>query len=195
MTPVFDNQSAADCWTAYFVEVDSLVRLIGPKAAELRADLESHLLDSFAAQPDEWTELDRLRAAIRRLGAPEEYLRPLVADGLIQGRGRWADPAALIRGLYHASRLGAAKMIVGITFGAAYLVIWSVFVLGLLWPFWRNRIGLFQWPDGTIAFGLSERTATATNLLGGWTMPMMVLGGLCAHLLLTWLLRRVWTKI
>ncbi len=194
MMPPFTDPSAVALWVAYFSQVEKLVRLAGLEGGDLKSDLEMHLRDSYAAQPVESSEVNRVQVAIRRMGEPEDYLRPLIADGLIRRGTRRLDPAALIRGLYYATRLGNLKIIVGILFGAGFVISWSVFVLGLLWPFWHGHIGLFRWPDGATAFGFTEKTIGATNVLGRGTMPVMLGAAALAHVLATWGLRRVWRK-
>lgn len=194
MTPAFTDREAERRWRLYFERVDRLVGLTGGSAADVRDELEDHLAESFSLA-QEAGEIARLDAAIRRLGEPEDYLRPLVADGLIERATARLDPVALARGLYHAIRLGSARMAVGVAFAIGYLTLFAFIAMALLRPLWGGHVGLYRWPDGTIQFGFLRDTTAAVDLLGDWTIPAVLAASGLIYLSLTRGLRRVWRQL
>lgn len=186
--PAFQQDEARALWDAYVAEVDRLVVLIGPEAAELAEDLRMHLADSFASE-GEGSETERLRRAINRLGRPADFLRPMLADELIErGTARYSAPL-ISRGLYHAIRSGSDRAVRAGLFALGYLLLAIFAAMSLLKPFFADHIGLIRGADGSLTFGIVSEGG-GQELLGLWSVPLTLT--LCAllYLLLTRLLRR-----
>ena len=187
--PVFADNEALVLWNAYFAEVDRLVGLIGPGAAELADDLRAHLADSFASEEGLGCEAERLQRAIDRLGRPADFLRPMLADELID-RGTASGSMPLIsRGLYHAIRSGSGRALRAAVFAFGYLLLGIFAVMSVLKPFFGNHIGLIRGADGSLTFGMVSQDG-GQELLGFWSVPLTL--ALCALLyaILTRMLRR-----
>ena len=119
-TPAFTQAEARNLWAGYVAEIDRMVALIGPDAAELAEDLRMHLADSFASET-QGAEAERLQRAIDRLGRPGDFLRPMLANELIaRGTARYSAPL-ISRGLYHAIRSGSGRALRAGLFGLALL--------------------------------------------------------------------------
>lgn len=189
MMPAFRDEAAARRWTGYFAEVDRLLARVGDEAGELRADLEAHLADSFAAGDPTAPETDGLENAIRRLGRPADYLRPLIADELLNRGTRSYNPVPLARGLYHSVGLGSARAIGAIAFGLGYVLLAAFTAMALLKPLWGDHVGLFRQPDGSVSFGIVAETTGARELLGYWIIPIAILVAALLYVLLTRALR------
>lgn len=188
MMPEFSDPAARALWNDYVAQVDRMVALIGPEAAELSEDLRAHLADSFASDTS-GSEVDRLRRAIERLGQPSEFLRPMLADELIERGARTYDPSLISRGLYHTIRSGSRRAFSAVAFAAGYVVLAIFGAMTLLKPFFGNHIGLIRGPNGSLTFGLVTDGA-GEELLGLWSIPLTL--ALCAllYVLLTRALRR-----
>ncbi|WP_294136898.1 hypothetical protein [Sphingobium sp.] len=187
--PVFADTETCDIWNAYFADVDRLVRLIGPGAAELSDDLRAHLTDSFASEEGPGGEAERLQRAIDRLGRPADFLRPMLADELID-RGTAKGSILLIsRGLYHAVRSGSGRALRAAVFALGYVLLGIFAVMTVLKPFFGNHIGLIRGADGSLTFGMVSQDG-GQELLGLWSVPLtLALCGLL-YMLLTRMLRR-----
>ena len=187
--PVFADTETCDIWNAYFADVDRLVRLIGPGAAELSDDLRAHLTDSFASEEGPGGEAERLQRAIDRLGRPADFLRPMLADELID-RGTAKGSILLIsRGLYHAVRSGSGRALRAAVFALGYVLLGIFAVMTVLKPFFGNHIGLIRGADGSLTFGMVSQDG-GQELLGLWSVPLTLsLFGLL-YMLLTRMLRR-----
>ena len=191
--PGFKSDQTRALWNDYTAEVDRLVALIGPEAAELGDDLRVHLADSFASEnavdEDAGSERARLQRAIDRLGRPADFLRPMLADQLIE-RGTAIYSAPLIsRGLYHSIRSGSGLALRACLFAFGYLLLAIFAVMSLFKPFFAENIGLIRSADGSLNFGIVSQGG-GQELLGLWSVPLTL--GLCVllYVLLTRLLRR-----
>lgn len=191
MTAPFEDPAAARMWDAYFAVFDRHSAPLGDDADALRADLQQHVLDSMAAQTGPEDPLQWLEAALARLGAPIDYLRPLLADHHIQQATRSYSPLAVGRGLFHTALAGGGRVAGATLFAIGYLFIAAFIAVAVSKPFLSDRVGLFRYPDGSIAAGIVARTAEAQELLGWWSIPVSL--GLAAliYLLLTKGLRRL----
>ena len=189
MMPTFQDEAAGREWTRYFAEVERLLADVGDDGAGLRQELETHLTDSYASGDPHVPEAARLRAAIVRLGRPGDYLRPLLADELIDRGTRSYHPAPIARGLYHSFRAGSSRAIIASSFGIGYLLLALFTAMALLKPVWGDHVGLFRHPNGTVSFGIVAATAGARELLGWWVIPIAVLVAAIVYVVLTKALR------
>lgn len=188
MIPIFNDPAAARAWREYFAEVDRLLASLGEAdRSELRADLETHLLDSFAQ--GDGSEADRLASGIRRLGRPADYLRPIIADQLLERGTRSYAPAPLARGLYHSLKLGTAHTLVSAGFALGYTMLAIFALMALLKPVWGAHVGLFREPDGSVSFGIVANATRADELLGLWIIPIALLLTALLYVVLTRTLR------
>jgi hypothetical protein len=191
MIPPFRDPVAERLWQRYFADVDQLVARAGEEAAGLADDLRAHLAESYAAGQPERSEVDRLQAAIDRLGRPADYLHPLLADELLERGSRTYHPAPIARGLYHAVRSGSYRALVGALFALGYGLLASFTAMALLKPLWADHVGLFRNPNGTVSFGIVAETAGSRELLGLWIMPIAAVVALVLYVMLTRSLRAV----
>lgn len=171
MTPAFADPLARRRWDAYFAEVDRLLRYTDVSAAELRNDLAAHVVDSMAAAPV-GSERERLETALSRLGRPVDYLRPMIADELIERGTRSYAPFPIARGLLHALLAGSRRTAIGLAFGLGYLLLAIFAAAAVLKPIWGEHVGLFRNPDGAISAGIVATAPGERELLGWWSIPI-----------------------
>ena len=188
MTPTFADAAARRRWTTYFGEVDRLLVRTGADAAELRGDLAARVADSMAAAPH-GSEFERLDAALTRLGRPIDYLRPLLADDLIERGTRTYSPVTIARGLGHAIMAGSRRAAVALAFGIGYLLLGIFTAMVLLKPLWGDHVGLFYSADGTISAGVVASHPGMRELLGWWSMPIALALAALVYVALTRALR------
>lgn len=189
--PELSDPQAARMWDDYVARIDCMLRQAGDAAGELGEDLRSHLADSYAAEGDAGAEAQRLARAIAKLGEPETYLRPLVAEALLRAGTRSYNPFSLARGLYHSLWAGSRFALSAALFSLGYLLLAILALMVLLRPLWASHVGLFRSAEGQISFGILSETAGAQDLLGPWTEPVTLLAVAVLYLLLTTLLRRL----
>jgi len=158
--------------------------------ADILRELRSHLSDSIASRDLSTSRADRVRAATGHLGDPAEYLRPLIADHLLQRSARIATPWALAAGLYGQLFRGLRAGIVSVVFLTGYAVAIGFIVMGVFKVVFPTHIGLFVGSDGSPQFGIVGDEAGARELLGYWVVPLGLIGGAIPYAALTMLLRR-----
>ena len=171
MTPDFADAAARGRWVQYFAEVDRLLARVGADATELRADLSVHVIDSMEAMPN-GSEIERLEAALSRLGRPIDYLRPLLADELVERGTRTYSPVAIARGLFHAVMAGSRRTAIALVFGLGYLLLATFVAMAVLKPLWGEHVGVFRHADGTLSVGIVAARTGAHELLGLWSVPI-----------------------
>ncbi|TPG38327.1 hypothetical protein EAH79_16860 [Sphingomonas koreensis] len=176
MIPDFENAAATRRWQQYFAEIDRLLAKAGDDLGGMRHELEAHLSDSFAtSQNSGHGELERLNAAIGRLGRPADYLHPLIADDLLERGTRSYHPAIIARGLGHGLLAGSTRALIAAVFGIGYLLLAIFVAMAVLKPLWGNHVGLFRRTDGTTIFGIVSDRAGGQELLGLWAIPIALL--------------------
>ena len=165
MTPAFADPATRLRWDEYFADVSRLLARAGAEAAELRGELEAHVADSMAAGSG-GSELERLDLALSRLGQPADYLRPLIADQLIEHGTRSYRPSTIARGLSHSVLAGSRRTVIALGFGLGYLLLAIFTGMAILKPLWGEHIGVFRDPDGRVSAGIVTPSAGAQELLG-----------------------------
>lgn len=190
MTPAFADPAARHRWEGYFAEVDRLLSRAGTDGTELRDDLKAHVADSMGATSG-GSELERLDAALARLGQPIEYLRPLLADDLIEQGTRTYSPITIARGLAYAVMAGSRRTAIALAFGIGYLLLAIFTAMAVLKPLWGENVGVFRNADGTISAGIVAQSDGARELLGWWSVPIAVLLAVLLYVVLTKGLRAI----
>lgn len=184
MTPAFTDPAARRRWDVYFSEVDRLLARADKDAAGLRGDLEAHVVDSMAAASG-GNEGERLDAALSRLGRPIDYLRPLLADEMLERGTRTYSPITIARGLSYAVMAGSRRAVIGLAFGLGYLLLAIFTGMALLKPLWGEHVGVFRYADGAISAGIVAQSDGARELLGWWSIPLAVLLAALLYVALT----------
>lgn len=184
MTPAFTDPAARRRWDAYFSEVDRLLARADADVAEMRGDLEAHVVDSMAAASG-GNEGERLDAALSRLGRPIDYLRPLLADEMLERGTRTYSPITIARGLSHAIMAGSRRAVIGFAFGLGYLLLAIFTGMALLKPLWGEHVGVFRYADGTVSAGIVAQSDGARELLGWWSIPIALLLAALLYVALT----------
>ncbi|MDR6126387.1 hypothetical protein QE361_002767 [Sphingomonas sp. SORGH_AS802] len=184
MTPAFTDPAARRRWDAYFSEVDRLLARADADVAEMRGDLEAHVVDSMA-DASGGNEGERLDAALSRLGRPIDYLRPLLADEMLERGTRTYSPITIARGLSHAIMAGSRRAVIGFAFGLGYLLLAIFTGMALLKPLWGEHVGVFRYADGTVSAGIVAQSDGARELLGWWSIPIALLLAALLYVALT----------
>lgn len=184
MTPAFADPAARLRWDAYFADVSRSLARAGADAAELRGDLEAHVADSMAAASG-GSELARLDLALSRLGQPADYLRPLLADQMIERGTRTYSPVTIARGLSHSVLAGSRRTVIALGFGLGYLLLAIFAGMAIVKPLWGEHVGVFRNADGTVSAGIVARGDGAQELLGWWSIPIALLLAAVLYIALT----------
>lgn len=186
------DAAARALWDAYMEEASQVVADLPPiEREDLLMELASHLADSAMSGAVGHNETDRMRAAIARLGKPRDYLRPMVADSLLERGAATYHPVLLAKGLYQSLFGGLRAFAVGVGFAAGYFLLVVFAVMALFKAAFPRNIGYFIYPDGSRAFGVLANTSGARDALGYWVVPVAILAAAALYVGLTRALRVV----
>jgi hypothetical protein len=182
------DPDALRLWNDYLDDASRVARrLPGTERRELVLELRSHLAESFAVAGDlsDADEPARVRAAIARLGHPRDFLRPILADHLLEQGASTFHPQLLAEGLYHNVFGGLKAGIISVTFGVGYVLIIVFAAMALLKAFVPSHVGYFVYPNGTRTFGILTDTTGAREAFGYWVVPLALAAATVLYVLLT----------
>lgn len=189
MTHHFDDPATCQMWDRYFAELDQLIVPLGEDGRELRDDLEQHLLDGLVA--GRASTPVQLRDALAKLGRPIEILRPVLAESYLSQGAQNFNPVTISKGLFHTLLAGGSRVLAGFAFAIGYMFIAIFVAIALAKPFWDEHVGVFRYPDGTMAAGFVARSAAGEELLGWWFIPVALTLAALIYILLTKGLKRL----
>ncbi len=166
----FSDKSANRIYENYIRQINSQIRVL-PSAdqEEIRKELTSHLFESM--QADNAGEVEKLLNAIDRLGDTEEYIRPIVAEKLIDNAGRTLHPRSVA--LAFAKNVGTTirKTVLFSIFGFIYLAVFGMAIASLTKLF-NPEVGLYI-GERTFVIGVVD-PGTGREVLGYWIIPITV---------------------
>lgn len=163
-TPNFSDPAAARAWDAYFDEVTRRLRpLSRQRRREITDELVAHVLDGLDSEV-EGSETDRLSTVLTRMGSPSAYL-----DDIVEDAARTAETGA---GWRFGQGLRSLARRAGL--GASYLLGLATLLMAIGKFFYPENVGLFRMTTGWIVAGYVDNEG-ATELLGAWFIPIMLL--------------------
>jgi len=182
------DADALRLWNDYLDDASRVARrLPETERRELVLELRSHLAESFAVAGElgDADELARVRAAIARLGRPRDFLRPILADHLLEQGANTFHPRLLAEGLYHNVFGGLKAGIISVAFAVGYVLIIVFAAMALMKAFVPSHVGYFVYPNGTRTFGILADTTGAREALGFWVVPLALAATTVLYILLT----------
>jgi len=190
LEPPVQEAVARRIWENYFHEVQRQARPL-PKAQqrELILELYGHLQASMASGTVE-REAERVLDALDKLGSPSEYVKPLVADRMLEEAAHSFNPITIAKGLGLSVFRGAAYAFAAVGFFVGYLMSFALMGVALLKPFFPDEVGAYTHPGGlSVGFISESMHAQAVEHLGFAIIPVgLILGGVL-YMGLTKLLR------
>ncbi|MCP4901004.1 MAG: hypothetical protein GY906_28885 [bacterium] len=177
-------------WRQFFDRVHTLTRRL-PQAErdDIRLEIASHLSDSVEQQ-DSSNETDRLRLAIGKLGDPEEFVRPMVADRLLTVGGRSMNPRAIAVAVYYSLYGGIRTTVLAIVVGLGYALSFTFAAMALGKILFPGHVGLFLNDDGPfILGGTLHPEAVTPEVLGWWIVPLATMTSIILYVGLSKALR------
>ena len=188
--PKFNDRTTQRIWDNYFKRIrKSLNRAPHKISDELILELKSHLYESFE-EDKEKSESNRLLNAIERMGDPDEFLKPIIADKLLIDASKSFNPKSIFYGIYYNLYGGIARVFLALILWAGYLIAFFFSALAVLKIFFPQRTGLFYSDKGVYYLGFME-TAAGKDVLGYYFIPIALLISAVLFWILTKLLRLI----
>ena len=177
-------------WSQYFRRISRILWPMDPEQREdLTLEIQTHVLESMA-QEKEGGEPERLLNALEKLGEPEQFLRPLMADKMLGKAARTLSPGAVLKGLYLAVYKGVRVALFSLLFVIGYAAALTFGMVALLKPIIPRHAGIFFSPEGGLAAGiLGGNTQGYRDILGYWVIPISLMLAVLLYVGLTKLLR------
>ena len=182
---ILSDTVAKKIWHQYFRRVKRCAKpLNSHQQEELILEIQDHLLESFKQEAGD-KEAEKLLNAIDKLGDPEEYLRPMIADRLLSSASSTLNPKTVFKGLYYDLFGNIKSFLLSLAFSLGYLTAFVFAVLSILKIFFPDNIGFFINENGGVLIGIIGGESLKTDILGFWVVPLGLLASLIIYLVLT----------
>jgi len=170
---IFSDKVTAKIWAQYFHRLDRLIRVLDEtQRRELELEIKGHLLESFQSETS-GGEAERLLNAIERLGEPESYIKPMLADRLLSSASKSLRPTDVLKGLYYHFVGGVRKVFAGVLFALGYVLVFILGMIGILKIFFPGHVGMFFNENGGFLLGMDLKPEhVRTEVLGYWIIPI-----------------------
>ena len=181
----FSVKPAQHIYDDYMNRVEKCTSLLAPEdRTEMIMEINSHIHEAISRSGSD-NEADALVDVITRLGVPEEFLKPLVANKKLTQAVRTFNP----KDLFHAILLNLKNGVIYPVFGLLYLFLFSFVVIIIMKIISPEHTGLFYIGDSFRGVGYLNDTAGLTEILGYWIIPVAGLTATALYFAVTLLLR------
>ena len=190
--PKFSDEISQRIWNNYIRRVEKVLRKMPrQKQSEITLEIKSHILESFQQAEGE-DEPNRLLNTIDKLGDPEEFLKPIIADNYFLDASSTLNPKSIVYGLINKFFTGIKNAILSITLGLGYLFLVVFALLSLLKLFLPGNVGVFVGSQSGIKNKVIIGYTTSPfgqEIMGYWIIPVRLIIALVLYIGLTKLLR------
>lgn len=185
MKPIeFKQEASQRIYDDYLKRVSRTVSTLSKAdQQDIQLEINSHIYEGTQGSNKE-SEVDSLLDVLQKLGAPEEVLKPLIADKKLEQATRSFNPAHVFKAL----ALNISNGISYTVFILLYLILGvGVFSIGAK-IFYPEKVGFYLHQPGW-SIGIGENSGT--EVLGNWFIPVMLGAMLILYLLITLMLRLI----
>ena len=181
----FRAKPAQHIYDDYMNRVEKCTSMLSPEdRTEMIMEINSHIYEAISRSGSD-NEANDLVDVITRLGVPEEFLKPLVANKQLTQAVRTFNP----KDLFLAIMLNLKNGVIYPVFGLLYLFLFSFVVIIIMKIISPEHTGLFYNGDSFRGFGYLNNTAGLTEILGYWMIPVTGLTATALYFAVTLLLR------
>ncbi len=190
MKPIqFTNQTAQKLYSDYITRIKRTTQSLDKKdQEEILMELNSHIYEGLL-QLDHKNEIENLVNLLDKLGAPEEVLKPLVAQKKLEQATKTFNP----KHIFKALTLNLSNGVLYIVFAFLYLTLFGFVYLIIAKILHPNQVGLFFKEGKFHLLGIRNshqvKTLELTEVLGNWFIPTMLFIIVVLYILITLLLR------
>ncbi|MEW6996327.1 hypothetical protein AADZ86_01285 [Colwelliaceae bacterium BS250] len=163
MFPI-ESKTAQLVWNNFDRElIHKLKPLPEEERADIRLEILSHLFESTVNNGVDPAEMDnveseevRLINAIARLGAPDEYLEPLITDILLYQKASKGHPFAILKSLEKSARKGFFHGLATLVLGMGYFWVIMIFIMSVM-HIGNPDVGIWYYPTGEISLSFNAQ--------------------------------------
>lgn len=187
----FQDNNSRRIYLEYMKRVQRVVKgLSGDGQQEILMEINSHIYESVVAEAGEVgrTELERLLDSLEKLGQPEVFLKPMVADKKMEEASRTFNPLKIMKALV----LNIGNGLSYIVFAVLYILLSGFLFLIIAKIIDPVHVGLFYKPGDLFVLGRYHASGISYaeyEQLGNWFVPVMLFAALLFYIIITLLLR------
>ena len=181
----FKNTSAQKIYNDYLNRIERCSTVLSKEdTRDLLMEFNSHIYEGLQKNPTE-DELERLLNIIENLGAPEEVLKPIIADKKLRQATKTFNP----KHVFTAIKLNLKNSLIFGIFGFLYLLLFTSVFLIFAKIFFPSKTGLFYINNEFRSFGFIANHEGHTEILGYWFIPLILVITVILYFIITLLLR------
>lgn len=150
---------------------------------EVLMEFNSHIYEHLQNNKSK-LEIDVLLDAIEKLGSPEEVLKPLLADKLLEKATKSFNPIQILKALLLNFTNGVSYII----FFILYLSLGS-FVFLIFAKLFNSNVGMYYKEGKFQAIGLIKGGSDYQEVLGYWFIPVMIVTIVILYFIITLILK------
>lgn len=186
----FKTKEAGKVFAQYIRRLErSISKLPSEMQTDIQNEISGHILDSMEHSKGE-LELDKLLDAIERLGNPEKFMKPMIADYEAVYATSTFQPVHILRAMVRNLGAGFERTVKYSVFFILYSTLFSFAILFLGKIFFPGNTGLFINNNGGFkAFGIFSPVLGDVELLGYWLLPMSLIGLVMDYFLITFIMK------
>jgi hypothetical protein len=186
---IFYSEQSYALYTRYIQRVrKNISSLPDNEIEEIIAELDSHIYE--ALQLNDYrqdSEFQTLEAILNRLGQPESYLTPLIAKKKLVSAFSKYNIINILRAIFLIFRTTGKYFVISILY--LFILTFGIVVIAkLLYP---QKTGFFIKDGQMLGIGYLYKINTdATELLGYWLIPIMLVLIVLFYLIITFIFRK-----
>ncbi|MCK5148065.1 hypothetical protein KAR48_15015 [bacterium] len=195
MIPTFSDPLSQKLWDGYFNRVKRIMRRTPYNIREeMLHELQGHLAESISESRAQ-REPDCVQEAIERLGDPEDYLKPMITERLLDhASGNYSLRSVILAFIYSFSS-GLSRFIISLILSLGYITAFTLGLTGIANIFIPDKAGLFISPNEFPSLGIINNPSLyGTDILGFWFTPLSIIIAILMYMGLTRLWRRLIRK-
>lgn len=180
----FEDKNAQRVYDNFIKNLRNILKpILDEDRQEVLMEFNSHIYERIQNNKSK-SELNELLNAIDKLGSPEEILKPLIADKLMEKATKSFNPIHIFKALL----LNIANGVSYIIFSLLYLSL-GTFVFLIFAKLFNSNVGLYFQEGKFQVLGLVIETSDYQEVLGYWFIPVMILATVILYFIITLLLK------
>ncbi len=180
----FEDKNAQRVYDNFIKNLRNVLKpILDEDRQEVLMEFNSHIYEYIQNNKSK-SELNELLNAIDKLGSPEEILKPLIADKLMEKATKSFNPIHIFKALL----LNIANGVSYIIFSLLYLSL-GTFVFLIFAKLFNSNVGMYFKEGKFQVLGLVIETSDYKEVLGYWFIPAMILVTVILYFIITLLLK------
>jgi hypothetical protein len=189
MKPIaFEHTASQKIYSDYIKRTKKMVSgLTAEDKQDVLMEFNSHIFESMQ-HVSKASEIDNLLDVLQKLGAPEDVLKPLVAEKKLDQATKTFNPLHVFKALV----LNISNGVSYIIFALLYVMLFGFIFLIISKAFSPDNVGLFYKDDSFFVLGRTSYNVAGPGIvevLGNWFIPIMIFVTISLYVVITLLLR------